>query len=306
MALKLAGQDDNPNENSGQEQQVQNDTPAANPWDVPNKTSTYTDYNSPYNSMDPVISNTVIKNNDGGDGKNIIVFVSGIILYVVIGLAVLALAWMSVAGKPIDIYANVMKAKPLFSLVSMVAVIDAILVFALHEKRASLLIVAFLFQPFYPIRRNKVINGSGGTGVLVTLAYIVGIIAMGATIFSAVSKYGNVVAIGDQSVRTGVAAMMDHTMDNGSTYGQFIMKYMSVDNAAIEEQNGHTLIALTGKGTVTLADDGVFQVGGASVDTAYVFSREVTGDYNIVSVQLGDKTVTGKNAVAYWNSLKAY
>lgn len=314
MALKLAGQSDNSANNT---HSAQNDTFTSNtdggtnvnkiaddPWEYEGvkKVRSIADTldNDVYST-----SNTATSGKISGD-KNIIVTISGIILYVLIALAVAAFAWMTVSGKPVDIYFNIKKVQPLFSFLSLYAIIDSILVFVMVEKRVSLIIFAVILQPFYPLQRNKVINGYAGIGGLVTLAYVVGIIAMIGAVFKGVSTYGNVIRVEDPTVRRDIVVMFNQTMDNGNTYGKLITKYLQIEDAAMNESGGQTLIALTGKGNVSVADEGVFEIGEYNVNTALVFSRDVSGDYNIVSVQLGDKMLTTAGAQSYWHAIKTY
>lgn len=322
MALRLAGQDDNTTNN---EQSVQSSTSlGADPRNVPDKNDIDMGININRPSDDPWehegtkrtrsisdtmdtstsnVSDVVVSGNTAGD-KNTIVTISGIVLYALFALAVAALAWMSVMESPVNIHDNIKKVQPLFSFLSIYVIIDAIIVFVLNEKRISLIVFAVVLQPFYPIKRNKVVNGSGGIGALVTLAYFIGLIALMGSLYKGFSTYGSIIVIEDPSVRRSAVAMLDQPMDNGVTYGQLINEYMIIDDAAIEEKNDQTLIALTGKGNVSLRDDGIYEVGTYNVDTALVFSKDLSGNYNIVSVQLGNKKLTGAGAQGYWNAIK--
>lgn len=323
MALRLAGQDDN---TTNKEQSDHNNTlSGANPWEEPNRnngdkvSNIDKTFDDPWEyegktkarsiadkmDSDVYVSDKNVTNKNTGN-KNVIVTISGILLYVLFALSVCALAWISIKESPVNIYDNIKKVQPLFSILSIYVIIDAIIVFVLNEKRISLIVFAVVLSPFYPIKRNKVINGSGGIGGLITLAYIIGIISLTGSAYKGFSTYGNIIRIEDQTVRRDIVAMLDQPMDSGITYGQLINKHMRIVDAAIEERGGQTFIALTGIGDVSLANEEVFEVGGFSVNTALVFSRDTSGNYNIVSAQLGDKMLTERGAKSYWHAIKAY
>ena len=311
MALRLAGQDDGPSNNNNQssgdnvttdgnadlnmtgaEKSTNND-----PWDYgPIKETKsisggFEEDISTYNS-------TSIKKTSP------VVVVSGIILYVLFAIYVAALIWVYTTH-PIDMYTNIFKVRPITSIVSLYIIIDAFLVFFLYEKRASLLVFAFILSPFYPIRRNKVINGSGGMGTLFSLVFVISLGALIAKMMGSIGQYGGIMTSLDDNLRTEVRTMLEEPLETGETCGQALSQYFAISDGVLTTEGGQSVLTLTGAGKISYRDEGVFQIELNPIPTTMVFVKNSSGGtYKLQAAKLNDKTLTDFGATSLWKVIE--
>lgn len=317
MALKLAGQDDDSSSKVNHDGSNGNNIPGANPWDAPKDNlnlepiDTSKKVNNPWDNGPARESKSIsqgyydsVSSSDttsASNGDSIVVKISGVLVFALFIISSAAIFWAS-SGKSIHVISKVMKYKTLFSSISVFAIIDAFIVFFLFEKRISLIIFSFMLQPFYPMKRNKVVNGSAGIGIIVTILYILAMSALITKAFKAGYNYGNIPFLDDEAVRTEVAEIFDEPMQTGSTYGTYITRYFSPETAQISGSGQNAKLIIEGDGYVAL-DGNTFVTGGSYTNTVLVFAKNSSGNYYLSGARLGNIDLTGQYLDYYKNML---
>ena len=311
LALRLAGQDDGPSNNSNQDRGADSTTGG----------NSYSGTSGTGNSInnDPWYYGAVkeTKSISGGFEEDIstykaatikktstVVVVSGIILYVLFAIYIAAMIWVYTTH-PIDMYANILKVRSITSLVSLYIIVDAFLVFFLYEKRASLFVFAFILSPFYPIRRNKVINGSGGIGTLFSLVFVISLGALIVKMMGSIGQYGGIMTSLDDNLRTEVKTMLEEPLETGETYGQALSQYFTITDGVLTTEGGQSVLTLTGTGKISYRDDGVFQIEVSPIPTTMVFVKNSSGGtYKLQAAKLNDKPLTDFGAASLWKVIE--
>lgn len=256
-----------------------------------------------------VISQSIITEHNAYDNAaqshdlSSVVPISCIILYLLYVTTAGAIMWIA-AQDSIMLIDNIRKFSPLFSLMNLYIIIDAFIVFFLYEKRASLLVFAFLLGNFYPIKRSQVIHGSGGNGTLICVFYLITVLGLGLTGFKASMTYGGLL-VADSSVRQEAVAMFEQIDSTGQTYGDILQNNLTIAKAGTETQNGNTYFVLTGYGDLSINDEGTFIVGMRTMQTILVFVKDSKNNsYSLVMATLNGKTLTDYRVDQYWSLLQ--
>ncbi len=313
MALRLANDDSN--KPSGQAKEPErnpwdppagNKEPERNPWDPPvGDYGQQNDWNTGLERQTIHISQTVSPDDftvekRSGQGDNAIIKISGIILYIFYIVFIGCMIWLA-SQDPLLIQDNESIIKSISSIMVIYIIIDAFLVFFLYEKRVSLLVFAFLLYPFYPIRRNKVIRGSSGTGALLTLGYFVAFIAVVVGIYNGYLNYGGIINA-DSTTRQESKMLLDQTTRTGKTYSSAMKQYLEIKNAELQEHDGITYLVIVGYGSISIDDSNTYVVGAKTVPTTLVFEKDTSsGQYKICAVEAGKKQFTEYGAISYWS-----
>lgn len=283
MALKLA--DDSmqrPPEDPGEER---------NPWDV---------------DREPVVISQPIISDSGsgyGDGaireESIVIKVLGILLLVMYGITA-AVMFMNSGGLGIDAY-SIMQKKiaPVAGVLNLLIIADAFYVFFTYEKKASLLIMALLFQPLYIITRFKVVNGSGGFGTLASVVYILSIVGLMTGVVQDTVKYGGLIQL-DDATRQEVSILYAQVDEGSGTYGDVISSILVPSGAEIVTQAGTAYLVIGGVGDISM-QSGVFVQGPRNVNTVLAFAKNPTnGSYRLAMVQLNNQPLTERDMQSFW------
>ena len=147
-------------------------------------------------------------------------------------------------------------------------------------------------------------NGYGGMGTALSAAYVIALLVLFGVTCKSVSYYGAIVQK-DDATRTEAVALMDQITEDGTTMGDIISDNMWIADAAVEEQNGQTIVALYGAGSMYIENDVFIQGTGKNIETQMAFIKNPsTGEYEIAAVMLNGTTLSEYGAVSYWNMLK--
>ena len=128
---------------------------------------------SAYDLKDIVIS-SVQRNDISGD--NIILIIGKYAAHLSIILEIALIAWICSQGMS-DVYMNLQKLQGVFSICTLVVIVDAVLVNILYGRKVSLIVWALLLPFVYPMQRNKYMSGSGGLGTLCCFGFLVAFLA---------------------------------------------------------------------------------------------------------------------------------
>ena len=288
MALKLA----NDNEKNESVDRVQ-----GNPWEYDDMTIKETSIRASYNNE--IYTSNVSKSKSD---TNVIILIGRIVVYIVAILSVVGIIWCATQDK-VDIAFNVTKLQWLFSLLSLVCIIDSILVNVLYERKISLIIFALLLQFLYPLKRDQHVNGSGGIGALVSLGMVISYVALFATLFSAFSTYNAIVSIEDDQTRKVAAEVFDQSATQGTNLGTRITNNVAVTNVQVVTQGTKQIVVFEGMGRHNISDEGVMVESGNMIyDTKLAFAKNESGKYVLTGVALNNKQLNAQ-FVSYYNSM---
>ena len=303
MELKLVNDDQN-------KPQEQVRKPGTNPWDPPKGSSRQ--YNNQDLELDrePIqITNPVIiddtRTGRGGSihGDNVLLMISGIIVYCLFGIAICGMIWVT-KQDVLMVNDNLNKIQSIFFMLELFAVIDAFIVFFTYEKKVSLLVFAFFLNGFYLLKRSKVVDSLRGIGAVITLGYFIGFISMFVYLFNGFSEYGDILTA-DTAVRQESYILFKQTTTNGKTYSSIINDYMEIKNATLEEQGGITYFGINGYGSINVDDSNTYTVGSKTVPTSLIFGKNKgSGQYKLCAVVVGDKQLTDYGVISYWKIME--
>ena len=238
------------------------------------------------------------------DGNEMALKISQIIMYVLMVLCIVSIVWLS-TQPVVNLYVNLLKFQWLYSLLSLVMLIDLVLVCVLWGRKISLILVAIFFAFWYPKKRNDHVNGYGGIGGILGISYLIASIVLCGIVFKGFSRYGAIIVEEDEATRIEAAAMLDQITENGVAMGDVISDNMIIAEARVEEQKGKTVVVLCGAGNIYIEDD-VFMLGTEkNVATQMAFVKNSsTGEYEIAAAALNDTTLSQYGATSYWELLK--
>ena len=268
----------------------------SNPWDFDK-------------NQEPVVISSVSTTNNTSSvqrndisGDNIILIIGKYAAHLSIILEIALIAWICSQGMS-DVYMNLQKLQGVFSICTLVVIVDAVLVNILYGRKVSLIVWALLLPFVYPMQRNKYVSGSGGLGTLCCFGFLVAFLAFFAFIFKAVAGYGEIIKIADNETRTEAVAVMDQTAADGQRIGDKIMKKVYVKDALVQKQGNTTVVALAGYGSVTIDGDVFMDTGNSNIETQMAFVKQNNGTYELRAVILNGAELSSYGAQSYWNSV---
>lgn len=191
------------------------------------------------------------------------------------------------------------KIAPVAGVLNLLIIADAFYVFFTYEKKASLLIMALLFQPLYIITRFKVVNGSGGFGTLASVVYILSIVGLMTGVVQDTVKYGGLIQL-DDATRQEVSILYAQVDEGSGTYGDIISSILVPSGAEIVIQAGTAYLVIGGVGDISM-QSGVFVQGPRNVNTVLAFAKNPTnGSYRLAMVQLNNQPLTERDMQSFW------
>lgn len=268
----------------------------SNPWDF-DKT------------QEPVVISSVSTTKNAGSvygkntsGENIVLTIGKYAVYLSFILNFAVYAWICTQNHS-EIFVNALKFQGLFSICSIIVILDAILVNILHERKISLIILAWILPFIYPMQRNKHVSGSGGMGTACCFASIIAAVGLFAFIMKSWSQYGNIITILDNETRAEAVAVMDQTTSDGQRIGDKIVRKVSIEDALVQKQGNTTVVALAGYGSVTIDGDVFMDTGNSNIETQMAFVKQNNGTYELRAVILNGAELSSYGAQSYWNSV---
>lgn len=286
--LKLSGKENEIDSNHG--------VNSTNPWDfdLDSRPVRSTSVSTTMNAKEQISSTR---------DNNIVLVITQIILYLLFALEVIVVIWCCVENKA-DIYVNLVKKQWIFTVCSGFCLVDAILVNILYERRISLIIWAFLLPFVYPSRRSNHINGSGGIGTIICVAMLVCYFALFGTLFSAMTAYGNLIYIADDTTRNTVTGMLDQTGEDGKTLGSRLKQNMDIESAEIQTSGSSTGIVIVGSGKHYVDNAGnLIEMDVNSIPTQLLFVKNSKGTYQLSDVVLNSTRLGSQYREFYNNSV---
>lgn len=237
--------------------------------------------------------------------NDIILKISQIIMYVLFIAVIASMAWIST--QPLSlIYINTQRIQGLLTLCWLVVIVDVILVNVLYDRKISLLLIVFFLAFLYPKKRNEHVNGSGGMGTVISLAYLIAMLVMFGCLYKGISFYGGILKA-DDATRVAAVAVMDQMSENGQSVGDIITDNMYIAQAAVQEQGGKKIVVFSGEGQIYMQDGVFVQSTQKNIDTQIAFVKNInSNEYEIAAVLLNGTALTQFGAASYWHVLQEY
>ncbi len=288
MALKLAN-DNEKNEGTRHVEQ--------NPWDYDGVPARETSIRSSFNNE--VYTASVSRSMSD---TNIIVVIGRILVYIAAILIIGAALWCATQNK-VDIAFNILKLSWAFTISNVICFVDAILVNVLHERKISLIVLAWLLPFLYPFKRDQHVNGSGGIGALMSLGMVIALVCVCAIMFSSITTYSGIATIEDDHTRTIAAEVFDQGGTQGTSLGARISGNVAVSNVQVVTKGTKTVVVFEGLGRHYIGEEGVLIESGNMVyETQLAFVKNESGQYVLSGVVLGNKQMNSQ-FVSYYNSM---
>ena len=234
---------------------------------------------------------------------HIVVKLGRIAVYVCMLLMIIAMIWC-VTQPRIDIFFNFMKFAGFFTFCGVVFVVDAILVNVLYERKISLVLLAWLFYPVYPLKRDKHVNGASPWGGWVCIATLIVLVAWVVNYVAAFTNYGAAILNGDKAVRNAVAAFMDSPVpDSEENYSSRLGKNFVIQNVDVETEGNQSVIIVQANGQYGKDTDSFIDYTSKTVPTQLAFVKDSSGNYRLGAVILGETQLSNYHIEYYWNVL---
>lgn len=300
MELKLANDEDNNKKTGGLSlsgEERGDSKVQENPWD----------FDKP---PEPIVTRSVRSSvtadsslhTSAASDVHIVVKIGGIIVYVCVLLIIVSIVW-TVTQPKIEIYTNMQKISPLFSLCGFFLIVDAILVNVLYERKISLIIWAWLLMIVYPMKREKHVNGGSSWGGLACLGMIMAFAALCANIMTAVTTYGQAVMNADETIRKEIATFMEQPVaDGGGNFEAKLKRNFAIQNIDVVTEGNQMVVVVQGNGQYGADKDNFIDYTNKMVPSQLAFVKDASGNYQIGAVQLGDVTLSNHYMNYYWNT----
>lgn len=187
----------------------------------------------------------------------------------------------------VDIFANIMKYRSVFSILTILFIVDAIIINICYEKNVILILFAWILNFFYPWKRDKSVH-DGNVGKVLTVGIIAAIIGMTGTFFAAYTTYGaGTLAMEDDTSRHIVAECLEQEETEGAVLGKALFKNFDIRDVKLEQTNKETTITFTGMGNVDAND--LQKVADKSMPTVLTYKKtSAKGDYKLTAVMVDD------------------
>lgn len=288
MALKLAN-DNEKNESVGNVQ--------INPWEHEGVSVRETSIRASFDNE--VYTSSVSRSTND---TNIIIVIGRFLVYIAAILFIGAAIWCATQNK-VDVTFNILKLKWAFTISNVICFVDAILVNILHERKISLIILAWFLPFLYPFKRDQHVNGSAGIGGLMSLGMVIAFVCVGAIIFSSVTTYSGIAMIEDDETRAIAAEVFDQGATQGTSLGARISSNVAVSNVQVVTQGTKTVVVFEGLGRHHISEEGVMVESGNMIyDTQLAFAKNESGQYVLTGVVLSNKQLNAQ-FVSYYNSM---
>ena len=213
-----------------------------------------------------------------------------IIAYVAIIVKLSCMGWIC-SQHAVDIVYNVQPLQWVVNVVAVVIVIDAIVVNVLHKRSISLIVFALLLDCLYPLQRGKRTEQGETIGTILTVIMFIAYGALFLQAGKAVNNYGTIIYLEDEKTREEIAFVLDQEINN-ARLGNRIMQIMDIEEAIYGQENKKDVVILEGKGSVHLQNSSFVANGYKDTETRLGFVKSDTGQYELVSVTLGDQVLT--------------
>lgn len=283
--LRLSGQKDSANK-KGTARDL-------NPWDHP-----YEEYAMGSRSISKSIDSRTYRGRVEEEHHPVL-----LIMYIIVATLffseIVVLGWVT-AQNDVDIQFNLLKFRWLYTAVSSVVLLDAILVNILHRKNGVIVVLALMLPFTYPLKRGKDTNGHSFTGHLICWGWLVAFTSLMMLVAGAISKYGAVVQIPDERIRHEAALVLNQDLD-GMSMGNRMKKVIWIEDARYEQQNGEDVVVLMGYDSVYFKNTTFVHSGADDIETRFYFVKNGEGQYELSMVTLDEKEITGQNLQYYWN-----
>ncbi len=227
--------------------------------------------------------------------------ISKIFMYIAVLLLIGVYVWMCV-GKPVDILFRIQKYKVFFAIGNGILFLDALIVNVLYERKISLLFLAWLFPFVYPLARNHHVDDRPGMGGICCFAMLAACIATGVNVYHTYVQYGEYCMDENETLRHGVADLMDQKASDGERLGSVFKKNYRLEQVKTNESG--TVIQLEGYGKWYIGKMGYEPAAGFDVPTVLLYNRQATGEYELSKAVLDGSSLSGGDISVYENKIR--
>lgn len=233
------------------------------------------------------------------NGSSIVLKISKIIMYILIISAIASVGWIS-TQKLSDIYINALKFRWLYSLCGLAAVIDAVLVNILYQRKISLFFIAWFLFFLYPGKRNKHMNEERGVDTFLGIAYITAVLIIVGLYSKGILEYGAVL-MAEEDSRAVAVEVLDQRTGDGTRIGDVISDNMLIEGVQVEKQAGRMVVGFSGMGKMGIVNGEFTIYNVKNVDTQIVFVKDMnSNEYEIAAAILDGTNLTQFGATYYW------
>lgn len=236
-------------------------------------------------------------------GSDVILRVSGALVYIMVVVEVLLLIWISTQGA-ISFMTNMNNFSFVFTLCSAVLLVDAIIVNLCFERKWSLIFIAWLLPFLYPAVRRSFVKNEAGFAVIVSVLYFLSICCFGMMVGSEYMRYGGILLVEDAECRTVAIQLLDHPWEDGQTLGDVFMEHMLIEDARIVVSGKQKEIVIEGKGLLYPFENTFARGLNKNIPTSITFVQEESGTgYSIKRLILNEEEMSEKGIILYWETL---
>lgn len=226
-----------------------------------------------------------------------------IIIYLAFAFLIFML-FMASRQKPYDIIYNMKNVSLAIMVLGAVLIVDAVMVFILEARKAALFLFAIILGIFYPVYRNKVVNGRMGLGIVCTLLTCFAWIMLGVTAGQAVTRYGKtIIYTEDEYTRHAAVELMEQQDENGKPLGTTIK---SLENKGIQEiealsEGGKESIVISGTGPkeVNIGNTNYNNPNGINIDLSFEKNAK-NNIYEIKEISFDGTPLTDSQKKKLW------
>ena len=179
--------------------------------------------------------------------SDILLRVSGVLVYCVILAQVIMLMWISTQGAA-SFLTMMNNFSFVFSAGTVVLIIDAIFVNVFFERKWSLVLVAWLLPFLYPAMRRSFVKNQAGFATAFSVVYFLSICLFAAMIGREYMRYGGILMVEDTECRMEAVQVLDFPWDNGETLGDVFVEFMQIETASIVTTDKEIAITIQGNG----------------------------------------------------------
>lgn len=252
------------------EKHYMHDLETSNPWDYEKRTNKSTSYK---------------KGSFASKNTRMIMQLSRFFVYLaavgVIGIFV----FLSLSNHA-DIFVNIMKYRSIFTLLTIVFIVDAIIVNIVFEKNVILILFAWILNFLYPWKRDKSVH-EGTTGKVLTVGIIAALIAMTGTFFAAFTTYGaGTLIMEDETSRHMVAECLEQDV-NGELLGKALFDNFDIQEVQLNKTNKDVTIIFKGMGNVKANGE---NIADKALPTMLTYKKTASEKhYKLVAAEVDDE-----------------
>ncbi len=239
------------------------------------------------------------------DDKAIFLLISEVVMYLAFGFVIVSL-YIASRGNKLDIIHNLDIVSLALTILTIVLIIDAALVFAIQDRKIMLLVMAFVLGIFYPIYRSTVVKGRMAAGILCTVMTIFSVLMPLVAAGQAVTRYGEAIVLTeDEFTRHAAADMMDQKTEDGKLYLTTVknIEKGGIQGVRTDKDYTRTELSITGIGSreVNIGNSTFKNPNG--LETILVFDRATdNSEFQLIDIFLDGVQLKENQRKTFWDA----